>query len=418
MIIEQRADRTQLSNQRSVPVRAAAERPETSIIVPAYNEEMGLPLVLRKLLGVIDASCEIIVVDDGSVDDTALVAGRYPCRLVRHPANLGKGAAMKSGVEAARGDKIIFIDADDQHPADLVPQLAYALDWYDMAVASRTHGSENLSIFHRLGNILFRNLIHHLYNYQPHDPLTGLIGIRRDHILKMNLESTGFGVEAEIAIKSASMGLNVLDIPIRHRPRIGKPKLRGLQDGYGILLTILKMLALYNPNITFTIPGVLMFVVGIAMMATLMANEVNIYEIGLGIHSFVLAAMLALAGFQIATFGFAMKAYALAYKFTRHDLISRLVMRDHMAKMVFSVGAVLFLTAFALGIWVGVQWVQNHPLPLDRSKGLVLFSFLVVLGLNTAVSAAFLSVFLRELYRAERVRGTVTGQDAVTARRA
>ena len=393
--------RTQLSVNEVEPQegqqRQAKPVPQITVIIPAYNEEEGLLIVLSQLFSVIDETYEVIVVDDGSTDGTGDAAARFSCRIVRQPQNLGKGAAMRSGFEVARSEKIIFIDADDQHPVDIIPQMAYALDRYDMAVASRTGNSDRLPVLNRIGNLLFRNMIRHLYNYKPHDPLTGLIAIRRTHLMNMNLDSTGFAIETEITIKSASMGLDVLEIPIYHRKRTGNAKLHGLRDGYHILLTIVKMLALYNPNLTFTVPGGLMLAAGMTLMAVLMTRPVNVADVGLGIHSFVLAAMLSVAGFQVAVFGFAMKAYALAYKFTKHDLISRLVMREHVAKVVFGLGVLVMLVSVSLGAWVGVRWVADQAIPFDRAKGLILFASLAVLGLNAAISAVFLSVFLQEL---------------------
>ena len=387
----------------SAATKAHRTRVETSIVISAYNEEAGLPEVLGKLSRVIDGSYEVIVVDDGSTDGTARVAKEFACRVIRHRENLGKGAAMRSGTLTARGDKIIFLDADGQHPANLVPKIARLLDMHDMAVACRTQDGGNLSRIHRIGNFVLGNLIRRVYHYKPHDPLTGFIGMKRSHLLHMKLDSTGFTVETEIAIKSASMGLDVIDIPIPHRRRIGKVKLRGLRDGYQILQTVIRMLALYNPNITFTVPGGLLFLAGVTLMTVLMVRPITAGNVGLGIHSFVLASMLSLAGFQLGIFGFAMKAYALTYKFTKHDLISRLLMRNHMAKVVFGLGGLMALIAFSLGTWVGVQWASAEPVPFDQAKALILFAFLWVLGLDAASSAAFLAVFLRELGKASKL---------------
>ena len=91
-------------------------RPRTSVIIPAYNEEEGLPIVLGKLLPLIDDTYEVIVVDDGSTDGTGDVAADFPCRVVRHASNHGKAQAMKTGIRAARGENLIFIDADDTYP--------------------------------------------------------------------------------------------------------------------------------------------------------------------------------------------------------------------------------------------------------------------------------------------------------------
>lgn len=106
------------------PLRSPASAPEASIIIPAYNEAAALPIVLGKLLAVLDERFEVIVVDDGSADATAQVARAFPCRLISHERNRGKGRAVRTGIEAARGEKIIIIDADGTYPVEAIPRIA------------------------------------------------------------------------------------------------------------------------------------------------------------------------------------------------------------------------------------------------------------------------------------------------------
>ncbi len=156
-----------------------------SIIIPAYNEEEGLPVVLDKIIKIIDDSFEIIVVNDGSTDNTALVAQKYPCRLINHSINQGKGKAMKTGVQQARGENVLFIDADDTYPAETILEIAAALENYDYAVASRSVGKQNIPAFNRIGNAIFRNSIRYIYGFKAYDPLTGLYGLKKSYFEKM-----------------------------------------------------------------------------------------------------------------------------------------------------------------------------------------------------------------------------------------
>ena len=97
--------------------------PLVSVILPAYNEADALPKVLDEFLLQIDRNYEIIVVDDGSTDETSQVVTRYPFRLIKHSSNLGKGAAVRTGIEAARGDYIVVMDADASYPASASASL-------------------------------------------------------------------------------------------------------------------------------------------------------------------------------------------------------------------------------------------------------------------------------------------------------
>lgn len=226
---------------------------KNSLIIPAFNEEKGLPVVLNDVFKLIDETFEIIVVDDGSTDGTKEVAKKYPCRLIAHHRNLGKGEAMRTGIREANGENIIFIDADNTYPPEGIIEIAKALEWYDMVLASRKTGKQNIPAFNRIGNAVFRNTIRYLYGFGGYDPLTGLYGIKKAYLSSMRLNSKGFGIESEICIKAARMGLKVKDIHIEYRERLGKAKLNGLKDGYKIFITILRHFPLAFRRIEKTI---------------------------------------------------------------------------------------------------------------------------------------------------------------------
>jgi hypothetical protein len=371
--------------------------PSTSIIIPAYNEEEGLPIVLGKLLPLIDETYEVIVIDDGSTDATRDVAAAFPCKVVSHASNRGKAQAIKTGMKVARGEHLIFIDADDTYPIELVPRMANSLGKADMVVGSRRRGKEQIPAFNRVGNAVFRGAIRHLYGFNAHDPLTGFYGIKKTHLDKMRLDSDGFCIEAEIAIKAARMGLRILDIPIEYRPRVGEAKLRGLQDGYQIFQTILRMLALYNPAVALILPGVLLFAVGVGLMAALMAAPASAGEAGLGTHTFVLAAMLSLAGFHLAVFGFGLSLYALAHRFTRNAFPAQVFLRPHMARNMALLGIALLAVGVVLQAFLAGDWFAHGFGVFAETKALVLGAFLAVLGFQVAYSAVFLSIFAGEL---------------------
>ncbi len=219
-----------------------ATRVVASIVVPAYNEETGLPVILEKIHRAVDGVCEVLVVDDGSSDRTVDVASDFPCRLISHPRNLGKGEALKSGVRQARGDYVILIDADDTYPAEAIPMMYEALETCDVVYASRRRGRSNIPPLNRFGNCVFQHMIRCIYGFAASDYSTGLYGIRKEHLEAMAVNSCGFAIEPEIAIKAARMRLRVKEIPIEYRPRVGKAKLGSFQAGYDHLRTILGLI--------------------------------------------------------------------------------------------------------------------------------------------------------------------------------
>jgi glycosyltransferase involved in cell wall biosynthesis len=212
-----------------------------TVVIPAYNEEAGLSAVLRQLAPLRDQGIEILVVDDASTDRTALVAEAAGVRVIRRRRNGGKGAAIRSGLAQLDAAKIITIDADGTYPASAILPMVELLDSYDIVLGARTVGRGNIPLFNRLGNGALRLVIRAASGFGSADPLTGLYGIRRQHIEAMELRSDGFGIEAEIAVKSARLGLRHVDYPIRYAERIGRSKLNPVRDGSIIAATILRL---------------------------------------------------------------------------------------------------------------------------------------------------------------------------------
>src|SRR5262245_12353385 len=131
---------------QSEAIFPSSESPRISIVMPAYNEEAVIGRILDELHQQ-GNFYEIIVVDDGSSDQTIPVAQEHGAKIVRHPYNIGNGAAVKSGIREASGDIIVLMDADGQHPPTDVMRLVSYVGDYDMVVGARTKASD--SAMHR-----------------------------------------------------------------------------------------------------------------------------------------------------------------------------------------------------------------------------------------------------------------------------
>jgi hypothetical protein len=382
---------------RPAATRRREGQPIATIIIPAYNEEDGLRSVLEKLDAVIDEGYEVIVVDDGSVDSTRSVAESFPYRVISHATNQGKGAAMRSGVRAARADRVIFIDADDTYPVEAIPLVADKLHWADLVLGARDRGRGHIPPLNRFGNWLIASLLNLLYGFKAADPLTGLYGLDKSTFERMHLRSPGFAVEAEIALKAARMGLTVDQLPIAYQERLGESKLRAMRDGYRICRMIIGMLSMYNPTIAFLIPGALLFAVSTGLLAALTVTPITIGSLLFETNSLVSAAMLSLAGFQFLVFGAALHIYGLLHKYTKPDRLGRAFLRLLTSPLVpiaamAALASAAALSAVSLGAWVGSDFGA-----FTATRTLFLGAYLAIWGLQAALSLTFLSALYADL---------------------
>ena len=221
-----------------------------SVIVPVYNEERTVGVILDRLAGVqMTVPVEVIAVDDGSTDGTAgllrSAASRGRIRLLCHETNRGKGAAVRTGLSAARGSVIIIQDADLEYDPRDIPALLAPLfsDSADIVVGNRYHtsGGPTGNVWRFLGNRAGSILVSLLIGRHVHDVLAGYKAFTIDAVRRLDLTSNRFGIEPEIVIKAARQGLRLYEIPVRYEGRNhaeGK-KLR-MRDGIAFLVHVVR----------------------------------------------------------------------------------------------------------------------------------------------------------------------------------
>lgn len=363
-----------------------------TIVLPAYDEEEALPVVVGDIRSVLGPDADIVVVDDGSTDGTALVAERLGCRLTIHEVNRGKGAAIRSGVAAATGDVVIVMDADATYPASTIPEMIDLLDRHDLVRAERHIDATNTPTINRVGNVLLGKALTSLHGLEPGDYLSGLYGARRSVFESLSTEADGFDIEVEIGIKSQANELSVATVPTEYRPRVGKKKLEPITDGVGILSRILMLVLLYRPLLLFAVPGLVLMVLSIVGALALSQGPIVTEYLGLSIHTFIVAALGVLAGFQLVVFGLAAALYRARLGFKPSVWLERVTspaVRTGMAV----VGTVL---AIGAGIWLAVLivgWIASGGPEFTETRSLVFAAAGFVFGLQLISASMFLTVF-------------------------
>lgn len=240
---------------------------ELSIILPAKNEALNLETLLPVLCEQYGKN-EIIVVNDGSTDETAQTCARFPVKIVSHPYSMGNGAAIKSGVRAASGDILVFMDADGQHSVNDIPRLLEKLnEGYDMVVGAR-QADTHASLGRKIANKLYNQLASVMTGYRIEDLTSGFRAARARHFQKfLYLLPNGFSYPTTSTMAFFRSGFPVAYIPIRAGRREGKSKIRIFRDGIRFFTIIIKIGALFSPMRLFLPVSSILFILGFGYYA-------------------------------------------------------------------------------------------------------------------------------------------------------
>lgn len=219
---------------------------EVSIILPALNEEQGL----RDLLPVLRQlypGAEVLVVDDGSSDNTAEVARQHQACLVQHPYRMGNGAAIKTGIRHASRKYLVMMDADGQHNPAEVENLLVQLKRYDMVVGARLE--DTTSPFHRkLANWCYNRFATYLTLVPIADLTSGFRALPRALAMQFcYLLPNTFSYPTTLTLSLVRAGYSVCFTPINIRSRSGTSKIRIIRDGIRFLLIMMKVIMLFAP---------------------------------------------------------------------------------------------------------------------------------------------------------------------------
>jgi len=243
--------------------------PEVSIIIPANNEEGGIASVIRRVMKVmteLDRSFEIIVVDDGSSDATALNAQQAGARVVQHPYNIGNGAAVKTGIRNARGEIMVMLDGDGQHPPEEIPNLLEKLKDHDMVVAARTQNSET-SAHRDLANRIYNGFASYVCSRRIDDLTSGFRAIRANIARQfVSLLPNKFSYPTTITLATVRSGYSLAYVPVHTAKRHAnsRSKIRLVRDGSRFFLIIFKVTTMFSPMKIFLPVSLLTFLVGVA----------------------------------------------------------------------------------------------------------------------------------------------------------
>lgn len=235
-----------------------------SIIIPVYNEGKTIGDLVSKIKSCY-ADFDVIVIDDGSTDNTADAAQKAGARVYSHPYNIGNGAAVKSGIRVADGDILVFLDGDGQHdPGDIAELLRY-FPQFDMVVGARSMG-EQASLGRALANKGYNWFASYVAKFPIKDLTSGFRAVK-SNIAKsfVYLLPNTYSYPATITLGVLRGGMSVKYVPIKMRKRkTGKSNIKLIQDGVRFFMIITRICTLYSPMRVFLPVSFTMFFLGVA----------------------------------------------------------------------------------------------------------------------------------------------------------
>jgi glycosyltransferase involved in cell wall biosynthesis len=212
-----------------------------SVLIPVYNERETIEEILAIVLGV-ELDKEVIVVDDCSRDGTSEILDTWAdrIRLLRHPVNRGKGAAVRTAMAAATGDAVIIQDADLEYEPSEYAKLLSPIERGTARVVYGVRSLDEQKLHMRLGNRFITVATNVLYGTQLHDVETCYKMLAREVVERLDLQSEGFDLETEITAQIVQLGYDIHEVPISYRPRYGEDKKLTPLDGFPTLWALIK----------------------------------------------------------------------------------------------------------------------------------------------------------------------------------
>ncbi|MCM8756699.1 MAG: glycosyltransferase family 2 protein [Candidatus Omnitrophica bacterium] len=232
-----------------------------SVVLPAYNEERTMGEVVKEIYTVLDREVEVVVVDDGSTDNTAKVAKEAGAKVIRNPYNMGNGAAIKRGLRVASYPIVVLMDADGQHLPSQILKLVEKIDDFDMVIGERK-GKQNW--LRHLANRVYNLLGSYVSGIKIKDLTSGFRVVKKDKVMNfLYLLPNTFSYPATLTLSFIKAAYPIAFVPVEISPRKrGKSKINLFVDGIRFFIIIIKISIFFSPLKIFLPVSILFFILG------------------------------------------------------------------------------------------------------------------------------------------------------------
>lgn len=377
-------------------------KPAVSVVMPCLDEEQTLDICITKAMRAfreLAISGQVVVADNGSSDRSVEIATRSGAKVVRQAVR-GYGAALMAGIDAADADIIIMGDADDSYDwRNIAPFIEKIGAGNDLVMGNRFMGGIEagaMPALHRyIGNPLLSGLARMVCHAPVGDFHCGMRAFTKEAYQRMNLTTTGMEFASEMVMNAMRNGLRIVEIPIHLYPdkRTRPPHLRSFRDGWRHLRFIMT----YAPDLIFMLPGSVFMILGLGLLGLLSQGPADLFGMPLGIHFLALGGLLALAGFNLLSFGVVGKTI-VTHKHPKLQSPFITWLRNHYrleALLLFGGGLALAGGAVELAIFF--KWIGQVGKPLEETvHPAFVASAAIMLGLNIIHTAFLLNLLLKE----------------------
>jgi glycosyltransferase involved in cell wall biosynthesis len=378
-----------MTEATTAPPAIRVEKPYVSIVMPCLNERETVETCVRKGLSWLERSGhpgEVLVVDNGSSDGSPELAEAAGARVVFESVR-GYGAALRRGFREANGEWLVMGDCDDTYEfGDLDPLMAPLYAGADMSIGNRFAGGiapGAMTWSHRyIGTPAISFLLRMFTGLKVGDSQCGLRAFTRDALDRLELNTDGMELASEMILKAARRDLKVADVPVPYAERLGEAKLNTFRDGWRHL----RFLLLASPNHLFTIPGVVLSLLGLAILIASLPN--NQIDIGGWTWQPVFAgSIFVVVGVNALLLGFASRLYTTARGITNEDAMIRFYRRYLSLEIFVLAGVLLIVAGLILDLVLLIEASDQYNISIAA-----IAQTLIVVGANAGLVGALASL--------------------------
>ena len=371
---------------------------ELTVLMPCLDEAKTVGVCVRKAVEVCRAAgieAEVLVADNGSGDGSPELARAAGARVI-HVAEKGYGAALRAGIESARGRFVVMGDADDSYEFEDVPRFLDRLRAGDeLVMGSRFRGTIHpgaMPFLHRvLGNPVLTWILNLFFGAGITDAHCGMRGFSRESIRRLELRSPGMEFASEMVIRAAQQKIRIGEVPTSLKPdgRGRRPHLRTWRDGWRHL----RFMLLFSPLWLFALPGLGAMLLGLALTVVVAFTRVQILGHTLQTHFALLGSALAMLGMQVLMLGVFAKSVFVLDGIGRSKGMERFL-REFSLEMALLLGVLAVAGGLFIDGRILVHWVKTYGQPLDDgiTHVAIVGGTLLALGVEGIFSAFFLSI--------------------------